>query len=276
MNENMEFDKLFFQLSQEAYIIRSCICTGLTELRNSNINEKGRYYTAFFQLSIALERLAKLALIIDYMLSNNLAAPGKNTVKQYGHDISQLYVCVEQIAVARNYGIANQNSSSEFKNRILDFLSNFAKSTRYANLDALASGKQIRLPIFEWSEILREIIEKEVSGRKRKKIMDQSTALAEVMEKTSYVVGHDLQNNPLSMQGILSQPRLLSEGAKYAVWYMLLLIAPLTKLICYLATDATELSIKKNGSVATIPEMSDFFGIFWNERTLVLRKKKWP
>ena len=63
----------FSLLQQEGYLTRSCLYTGFSALSNANINNnKGDFYVAFFQLSIGLERLMKLALILDYMATNEL------------------------------------------------------------------------------------------------------------------------------------------------------------------------------------------------------------
>src|SRR4051812_39579658 len=109
----MPFSHLFFLLQQEGYITRSCICTGLTEARNANLGEKGRYYTAFFQLAIGVERLAKLALILDHMVSHNLAAPGGKTVRAYGHDLITLYHAAAKVANVRAYNSATQFNQSQ-------------------------------------------------------------------------------------------------------------------------------------------------------------------
>jgi hypothetical protein len=121
-------------LEQEALVIRSCVCTGLTELRNANLNEKGRFYAGFFQLAIGIERLAKLALILDHMAQNNLRPPGQQTVRAYGHDLETLVATVDRAASARSYQVNGSFSRSTLCSSILAFLSQFATGMRYANL----------------------------------------------------------------------------------------------------------------------------------------------
>jgi hypothetical protein len=71
------FSDMWYLLQQEGYLTQSCLCNGLTALRHANINDKkGLYYSAFFELSIGLERMMKLIIIIHHMSNNNLTPPG--------------------------------------------------------------------------------------------------------------------------------------------------------------------------------------------------------
>jgi len=131
----MSFSPMYFLLQQEGFITRSCITTGLTEIRNAHIGEKGKYYTAFFQLAIGIERMAKLSLILDHMATNNLQPPGENTVRKYSHNIDGLYASAQKIAEREQCAFSTKFELSPIQSRILSFLSEFARSTRYANLD---------------------------------------------------------------------------------------------------------------------------------------------
>jgi hypothetical protein len=93
------FDQLFFALSQEGYLVRSSLCIGLTEIRNANIGDKGRFYTGFFQLAIGIERLAKLALILQHLVDHDLNPPGREYVRKYSHDLYTLFHRLNKLAV---------------------------------------------------------------------------------------------------------------------------------------------------------------------------------
>ena len=272
----MAFSDLFFLLQREGYVTRSCICTGLTEVRNANLEEKGKYYTGFFQLAIGIERLIKLALILDYMVLHNLTAPGAKTVRAYRHDLDVLYQSAERVAAAQYSRIAGRFVLSPLASRILNFLSDFAQGARYANLDSLASGTANREPLIEWSKILKDVLNSDVSKAKLQRIMSESVALSSLISGITMVLAHDLENKPLSVESALSEPRLQAEANRYVVWHIVLLIAPLKELVIELARKASEINLKHTTSVMHIPEMSEFFSFLLVDRAYILRKKRWP
>lgn len=272
----MAFSDLFFLLQREGYITRACISTGLTEVRNANLGEKGKYYTGFFQLAIGIERLIKLALIFDHMVLHNLAAPGAKTVRAYGHDLDVLYQSAEKVASARYPSIAGGFALSPLGARILKFLTEFAKGARYANLDSLASGTVNREPLVEWSKILKDVLNSDVSTAKLQRIMSESASLSKLISGITMVVAHDLENKPLSVESALSEPRLHAEASRYVVWHIALLIAPLKELVIELAHKASEINLKQTTAIMHIPEMSEFFSFLPIDRAYILRKKQWP
>jgi|SRR3990172_1459501 len=272
----MSFSSLFLSLQQEGFLIRSSICTGLTELRNANLGEKGRYYTAFFQLAIALERFTKLALILDHMVANDLAPPGGQAVRAYGHDINSLFMSARAIAAAHGYPVASDSEIEPIQSTILGFLSEFAQTTRYANLDALASGAGGINPLARWHDVVIEIVRLHVSQKRLARIEQQAAEFAELTQGIILVRAHDLSDRPLTEQTWLAQPQIYSLAARYATWYCFKLFSFLKDLVRSLTHDAIDLDLKRQGQVANIPEMSDFFDFLWADRKIVLKKKRWP
>jgi hypothetical protein len=63
-------------LLREAALVRHLLGSGVTALgRADYATGLGEYYSAFFGLSIGLERLAKLVLVADYAISNHSQMP---------------------------------------------------------------------------------------------------------------------------------------------------------------------------------------------------------
>lgn len=270
------YGELFRTLSQEGYVIQSCLTIGLTELRNANLNEKGRYYTAFFQLAIGIERLAKLALILDHMAQNELQAPGRPVVKGYGHDLRTLISNVSNVVSARGYDLSTPFPTDPLCTRVVAFLSDFATGMRYANLDALASGKLQRDPLGEWNEILQHTIASKMSDAAKHKINTRATAIAEALEGHAAVFASDLAGNPLTLSSAFSEPSALDTASKYLVWEVCTLLAPLRDSVVSAgyAADAVAVSINPHGD--RVPVLSEFFDFLWLDRKYVLRKKRWP
>jgi hypothetical protein len=270
------YGELFRTLSQEGYVIQSCLTIGLTELRNANLNEKGRYYTAFFQLAIGIERLAKLALILDHMEQNQLQAPGRPVLKSYGHDLRTLISNVSNVASTRGHTLSTPFPTDPLCTRVVAFLSDFATGMRYANLDALATGKSHRDPLGEWNEILQHTFATKVSEATKHKINTRATAIAEALEGHASVFASDLAGNPLTLSSAFSEPSVLDAASKYLIWEICTLLAPLRDCVVSAgyAVDAVAVSIDPNGD--RVPTLREFFDFLWLDRKSVFRKKRWP
>lgn len=140
------FSDEFKIVNKECLLISNCFANGLTCLRKANLNNKGLFYTVFFQLSIGIERLCKLALSV-----NNYAINGSfltlQEMKKIGHNISEL---LSQVQTKIPNGMIKINDS-EVSKEIIDLLNDFAKSTRYYNLDVLSGGVNLgKEPVDEW------------------------------------------------------------------------------------------------------------------------------
>jgi len=270
------FTPLFFRLQQEGFLTRSCLATGLTEIRNADIGDKGRYYSGFFQLCIGIERISKLAIIIDHMSTNNLTPPGEGAIRSHGHRIGDLYIAAANISRRRSDPTALQFNLDPFCQQILDFLARFADRIRYANLDSLAKGTTEPNPLAEWMQILIQIIQQDVSKSKRDSILRESRVLAELMKDSAFVLMHDLDDQPLTLQTWLSAPRLQAEAARHATWHVVRLIYPLIELIGNLARSAISVDQASGSELANIPYMYEFYNFLWLDKQHILRKKRWP
>jgi hypothetical protein len=65
----------FIAFNREAELAKRLTCSGLTARRKATPSAPGIYYDAFFGLSIGLERLAKLAWLIDECIRRNGTFP---------------------------------------------------------------------------------------------------------------------------------------------------------------------------------------------------------
>ena len=127
-----EFSKEERLLLIEGSLTAFSLAEGLDCLRKANVYEKGLYYQAFFSLSIGIERLLKLIIIYDYRVKNNGKFPENKEIKTKGHDLHEMFNIVVPSILENN-----------IYNSTISFLSDFAKTTRYYNLDVL-TGKEIQ------------------------------------------------------------------------------------------------------------------------------------
>lgn len=253
-------DQEFSLLIKEGYLASSSIGHGLTALRKAGTHAKGEYYQAFFQLSIGLERLMKL-IIIQYYRGTNNAFPNNKILKSYGHDLSNLYQTIVKWKINQKTILHTEKISL----KILEFLSEFAKTTRYYNLDTLTGRQQYTDPLIQWRAIQGLIIQKHPKRRRKSKLKD---TLINLLNERSYVIVYNEKNELFSNVGELFQQIELDEYTQsYSVYYTLLLIENL-------ATILENIEFNYN----LYPCLRDFFYYFKSNgltKYEIRRKKNW-
>jgi hypothetical protein len=130
---------------REAELTRQLLAAGLGALVKANHMDKGRFSQAFFDLSIGLERLLKLIYLIDHALQSGGSFPSNGDLrKRFGHDLTALHA--EALKIRRRledegeqfvFAVPDPTLSA----RIVGVLAEFAKGTRYYNLDYLLGSK---------------------------------------------------------------------------------------------------------------------------------------
>jgi hypothetical protein len=267
----MKDSESFLLLSQEGYLIRSCLTSGLTELRKANVHHKGCFYSALFNLSIGIERLLKVIIIVDYMLENKLDVPSSKDLKKYGHNILELYDSSVKIADKRGIKITGFLSLDAINQDLLTLLNNFATTTRYHNLDTLSEKKNNQDPLEHWNNIIQEVIFKDVSDKQRKKILNQAGYVAEKIKDITICFNYGLDKKPLTLEESIGLPSLHELSVKYIILRLVNILCPFRDLI----DDLCIQSYSINSITPVIPQLQEFLDFLWNDRKYVLAKKKW-
>lgn len=148
-------DKL---LLKEAGLASTCIGQGMTILKKANFVNKWNYYQAFFLLTIGIERLLKIIIVTKYRVDNNSSFPNNSYLKQLGHDIKKLMTIIEEYDLDKN---EIEFITDDIQLDIIDFLTKFAKGSRYYNLDALTGSENQNDPLSDWKKIQEKIKFKE-------------------------------------------------------------------------------------------------------------------
>ena len=142
--------------------MRHLLGSGVTSLGKANYADKaGEYYTAFFGLSIGLERLAKLVLVANYAIAHNNQMPPKEVLKEFGHKLVKLLKEVENVQANYSLKLDYPRSTTQISNAIVERLDAFADARRgrYVNFSTLGDpnlGKQE--PIRKWWDDVAELI----------------------------------------------------------------------------------------------------------------------
>ena len=149
-------------IRREAQLVRHLLGSGVTGLGKANYADKaGEYYTAFFGLSIGLERLAKLVLVANYAITQNNQMPGKEVLKRFGHKLVELLKEVENIQANCSLKLDYPRPTTQISNAIVERLDAFADARRgrYVNFSTLGDpnlGKDE--PIRKWWDEVAELI----------------------------------------------------------------------------------------------------------------------
>jgi hypothetical protein len=262
-------------LNQEAFLIASCLGNGLTAIRRAPIKGEGEWYSAFFQLSIGLERLMKAIIIVDLINRGELAALTNDVLKKkYGHDLLTLLESVSQINVATKPNPASAISKASTGYRIFAFLNNFAKQARYHNIDSLTGAVASGDPLADWDKILGTIITEDLPEKKRKRIIADSNLVATLIGHISIVIDYGLDKSPLTTEQYFQQPALHDAAAGYVVCHVLDIARPLESVLSDLTHASYSVLI---GGPDQVPDMWEHLVFLRETRCSEIRRRKlWP
>jgi len=182
-------------LGREAALVRHLVGSGATALGKANYaNQMGEYYTAFFGLSVGLERLAKLVFVADFAITNNGKMPEEKEVRKFGHKLIDLANAVDTIAKEKNLGLRYMRPDTSISVRILECLDAFADARRgrYANFASLDDPNlSNEEPIKKWwDEVAEAILQQHYYGKSAQKRVETNAEIVDSMMSPFAMVLH--------------------------------------------------------------------------------------
>ena len=263
-------------LQHEADLAEGSLSVGLTSLRNATVSDKRQFYTGFFNTTIAFERLMKLIVVVDHMLSNEFVPPTKQELKSYGHDLVTLYESAVDVALRNdipNIEIPEQGSL-EFS--ILQMFSDFAKYARYYNLDALRTNSTADTdPLSDWEAIIDEVVEHDVPAKKLMKLLEEIGYLVELIEEHTFLINSGMGGEPLTLLQAFSLPQKQSIAAPYLMVRVFNLLAPIIEVVSDLGQKGFYTRAPDN-SGPHVPLFHETLVYFKGDNAQIRRKKRWP
>lgn len=238
----------------EAALTSSTLIEGFDCIRKANIYQKGLYYQAFLSLSTGIERLLKLLIIYEYKINNQGAFPDNKQLKEKGHNLYEMFKMIAPDAL-----------EDELNNLLIKFLSDFAMTTRYYNLDVL-TGKQFKSlnPLEEWSVLEEKILNK--YNAKYKKTQDKAV-LANMLNETASVLYLDNSMKQIdNFMPIIDEVEKRDAIQGYSVLAFFKIIKALVHKLARLELDND-----------LFPYLREFFDDFRGNRTdgEIRKKKNW-
>lgn len=269
----------FVLIQQEAFLARSSLLSGLDALRKANVSDsdKGKFYEAFFLLSIGLERLMKLMIVCHHMACNQLVPPSNKVLKAIGHDLLDLYkTCMEietsEVPILPHF-VTEEKDKFEFE--ILKFLSEFAKGSRYYNLDTINSNSGKPDPLAEWWKILGKEIMSSVSAKKRQKIESESIQYCNSMGAAGFTYLRGMDGQLMTILEAVAYPRFVAVVAPHSVWRVIRIAAPIYSLSWHITELAHQYEISIGHNHLEVPYLYEFFPFLGLDRCTVLSRKTW-
>jgi hypothetical protein len=258
---------------READLTRTALATGLNALAKANHMQGGFYNQAFFNISIGLERLLKLIFLIEHGLTHAGAFPSEEELRnRFRHDLKRLFE--EAIAIRHRLQDKGQKFQWELVDedlaaRIVNVLAEFARATRYYNLDYLVGARRIgRDPLEAWAQDVASYLVKQYPATRR--VRDEKWAA----EAEQLLKGHVI----LLQETETGQPiRTVRESAlhgRMGDWIQQKATFHTATVVRYLTEILTVLNYQAGpGAVLELPHLWEYFTVFGNPDSLLKYRK---
>lgn len=270
-------DKKFVLLCQEAHLAKNTILSGFDFLLKANFyqDKDGYFYSAFFNLSIGLERLLKLVVVTDFMLNNQYKTPTKNHLKKgFGHNIKELHSTA--LKIKAKYSKSIKHSITKSDEALIGFLSEYALDTRYFNLNEVCEERFDREPLYKWLDIARDIYTDNTKPHIRQKSsMDLFYKMDAMGYKNEFTSQLDENNHPMMVYDILHRQYLIEKSAPLIVWRLIEIFKPIHFCLMDMSYKACEYEVNNNIKSMIIPHYEDFFYFFLANKQDIKRRKNW-
>lgn len=242
------------RMIEECELTAALLKSGLHSLRRAGLGDKGNYYRAFFELSIALERLLKIIIIMEYRRVNAGEFPTINDENIVGHKLVELW---SKAGLSELTGIHQE---------ILVFLDKFAGYMRYYNLDYIlekaGKNKNQESVLSEWKKI-QELIGCKY-GKKRYVHREE---MIEMLAQNGMYLHYGMDGEEITQVDlILDEAANMDYIQGYSVLYVFEIIKIMYRKIC---------DIERQGYY--MPVVSEFFAYYtdyWTKAE-IRRKKDW-
>ena len=259
-------------LLREAGIAGNSLSAGLAALRKANYAHVGLYSHAFFSLSIGFERFLKLLYVMELLIETG-QFPTNDELRTVGHDIEKLFERAQAIKAKYNIDtdpVAIDGESVE--TQIILFLSRFAKSTRYYNLNLVTGNARNSVdPIADWfANIGKPVLRKHFSPGKQAKVKRSAEEIERIIGQFA-LVDHTAEDG-VSLDNVYTasyQTGMTEIVRKYGTLYS----ARLCKFLYYILLD---LRHRCHSKQIQVPYLDELFFPFMNSDAYLLSLRTFP
>ena len=263
-------------LGREAELAAAQVALGITVLGRADHKRLGDYTTAFFGLANGLERLGKLIVITDHAIENHGKFPTNDYLKHtFRHDLNPLLDACEAISTKRTSSSPRLKRPNEAVHKgIVQCLNEFAKLTRYYNLDLLTGGQAARVPEpvgAWWKRVGEPILSLHYKRVQRKKDRAEANSLNELMNGRVLVLAHSETGESMNdLTALVQRAGATRVVQKYGRLYVLQIVRWLSYLISDLAHHATY-----THRIGHFLGLEEPFVLFLQDDDVYRRRKTW-
>lgn len=275
---DLRFSRTFTLLQQEGHLARTSLLSGIDLLLKANLDERtvGNFYSAFFQLTIGIERILKLVIITNHMLENSYKPPTDDELrKKYGHNIKSTYLHALSVRNKWGHGKVKAPATDSIEEKILDFLEKFANKARYYNLRELNNTTADRGPLGDWYSICIEVAEAKIGYAKLNKAAEQVMHQLDRAGLVGYSSRFDFDGHPMTLFDDYWRMHVIQKTAPHLVWEIVQFIRPLYDALSYIAHEAMEYENEKQLKLPVIPHLYEFFVFSLAIKSDTMRRKSW-
>ena len=265
-------------IHRETSLVRHLIGSGATAIGRANYaDQAGEYYTAFFALSVGLERLAKLILVAEYSISNGGGMPDEALVRRFGHKLGDLMDAVSAAAERSHFETEFQRPRNGIPRKIIASLDAFADANRgrYVNFSSLGNPSLgENEPINKWwSEVAELILAEHYYGKAIQARVERNATLVSNLTSSFTFVRHVSETGNI-MDSVREASVRTGQTAivqKYGRFYALTLVRWLAALYC----KASRMAFHSHGVLAFFGSWELLSSYTLDDRFLKNRKV-WP
>jgi hypothetical protein len=265
-------------LRREAILVSQLIGSGVSALGRATYADRlGEYYTAFFGLSIGIERLAKLILVADYAMDHGGALPGQAIVKDFGHDLTALIQKTEQIVSKHGLTLGFPKPADPICWAAVDCLDAFADARRgrYANFGAIGNPtfNPDNEPINRWwKNVIEPILDKHYRGKSAEAgVRERAAVIGAMFGSNSLVMNVNEQGAMMTDLTTASERTGQTDWAqKYGRFYTLTVVRWLSDIFEGLVHDAAY-----GRNIDTLSGHNEFFRKYRVADSFLLKRKLW-
>jgi hypothetical protein len=275
---DIRFSHTFTLLQQEGHLARASLLSGMDFLLKANLDENKirNFYSAFFQLSIGIERTLKLVVITNYMLENQYTPPTDEELrKKYGHNIKATYLHALSLLKKWEHEPSPPPVVGSTDDKILDFLEKFANKARYYNLRELNNTTADRGPLGDWYSICKKVAINEIGMVRLDKDCERIMYEMDRAGMVGYSARFDFDGHPMTLFDDYWRMHLIQKSAPHLVWRLVQFITPLYQALRNIAFEAMEYENKEQLKLPVIPHLYEFFVFALATKSDSLRRKSW-
>lgn len=266
-------------LNRESSLVSHLIGSGATALGRASYGSGfGEYYTAFFALSVGIERLAKLILIADFAMTSRGKLPPPNVVRKFGHKIDNLIKNVSEISVRRAISLPSISPNDPICAAVIECLDAFADASRgrYANFQAIGN------PHFEphsepvtkwWNDVVELILDKHYRGKRAGVgVKDRAKIISELIGGVTLVRFTDESGRAMSDVETASERTGQTKWAqRYGRFYTLAVVRWMSCIFSGLVREASY-----REGIDVLFGHDEFFNSYMVDDSFLLDRKVWP